>query len=94
MLAGIREHRARILILDLTGVSIIDTAVAHHLNKTIRAAQLKGARTLVTGLSDAAAETFVEIGVDWGHGETLRDLQTGLAMALTLTGYRLVREQT
>ncbi len=94
VLAGIREHRARILILDLTGVSIIDTAVAHHLNKTIRAAQLKGARTLVTGLSDAAAETFVEIGVDWGHVETLRDLQTGLATALKLTGYRLVQEHT
>ncbi|MBN1813504.1 MAG: substrate-binding domain-containing protein, partial [Anaerolineae bacterium] len=55
LLAGIREHRARVVILDITGVPIVDSGVAAYLNKTIQAARLKGARTIVTGVSDAVA---------------------------------------
>src|SRR5690606_38161884 len=86
LLAGIREHRARVVILDVTGVAIMDTSVASHLTKAIQAARLKGARTIVTGLSDAAAETIVEMGIDWSDIETLGDLQTGLATALHAVG--------
>jgi len=50
MMAGIREHRAKIVILDITGVSIVDTGVAGHFDKTIQAARLKGAETILTGI--------------------------------------------
>jgi DNA-binding LacI/PurR family transcriptional regulator/anti-anti-sigma regulatory factor len=89
LLAGIREHRARVVILDITGVPIVDSGVASHLNKTVQAARLKGARTIVTGISDAVAETIVDLGIDWSGIETLSDLQTGLRAALASTGRRI-----
>ncbi len=91
LLAGIREHRAKVVILDITGVLIVDSGVANHLNKTIQAARLKGARTIVTGISDAVAETIVDLGIDWGEIETLTDLRTGLVTALGSLGLRLTR---
>jgi rsbT co-antagonist protein RsbR len=83
LLAGIRNHRAKVVILDITGVPIVDSGVANHLNKTIQAARLKGASTIITGVSDAVAETIVDLGIDWGGVETVIDLQTGLRVALT-----------
>ena len=91
LLAGIREHRAKAVILDITGVPIVDSGVASHLNKTIQAARLKGAHTVVTGISDAVAETIVDLGIDWGGIETLSDLQTGLRAALARMGQRIER---
>jgi DNA-binding LacI/PurR family transcriptional regulator/anti-anti-sigma regulatory factor/putative methionine-R-sulfoxide reductase with GAF domain len=82
LLSGIREHRAKVVILDITGVPIVDSGVAAYLNKTIQAARLKGARTIVTGVSDAVAETIVDLGIDWSEIETLGDLKTGLRAAV------------
>jgi len=87
LLAGIREHQAHVVIVDITGVSIVDSGVASHLNKTIQAAQLKGARTIITGISEAVAETIVDLGIDWGGIETLSDLQIGLVAALHGLGF-------
>ena len=89
LLAGIREHRAKVVILDITGVPIVDSGVADHLNKTIQAARLKGARTIITGISDAVAETIVDLGIDWSGVETLGDLQTALRVALAKMGLRI-----
>jgi GAF domain-containing protein len=91
LLAGIREHRAQVVILDITGVPIVDSGIASHLTKTIQAARLKGARTIVTGVSDAVAETIVDLGIDWEGIETLADLQTGLIIALKGLGIRFTR---
>jgi anti-anti-sigma regulatory factor len=89
LLAGITKHQAKVVILDVTGVSIMDTGIVNHLNKTMQAAQLKGARTIITGISDEVAETVVDLGVDWSKIETLRDLQTGLMAALSSVGVKL-----
>jgi rsbT co-antagonist protein RsbR len=89
LLAGIRNQRAKVVILDITGVPIVDSGVANHLNKTIQAARLKGAQTIVTGLSDAVAEAIVDLGIDWSGIETLADLQTGLMAALSSLGVKL-----
>jgi DNA-binding LacI/PurR family transcriptional regulator/anti-anti-sigma regulatory factor len=89
LLAGIREHQAKVVILDITGVPIVDSGVANHLNKTIQAARLKGARTIVTGICDAVAETIVDLGIDWSGIETLFDLQKGLRAALASMGLRI-----
>ena len=86
LLTGITRHRAKVVILDITGVPIIDSGVAGHLNKTIQAARLKGARVMVTGISDAVAETIVDLGIDWDRVETLANLQTGLMVALRSLG--------
>ncbi|MBN1179567.1 MAG: PAS domain S-box protein [Anaerolineae bacterium] len=94
LLRGIREQRAKVVILDVTGVPIVDSGVANHLNKTIQAARLKGARTIVTGISDAVAETIVDLGIDWSAIETLSDLQTGLLAALDSVGIVLARKRS
>jgi rsbT co-antagonist protein RsbR len=92
LLAGIRQLRAKAVILDITGVPLVDSGVANHLNKTIQAARLKGARTIVTGISDAVAETIVDLGIDWSGIETVSDLQTGLIVALNSLGVRLANK--
>jgi PAS domain S-box-containing protein len=91
LLTGISQYRAKVVILDVTGVPIVDSGVANHLNKTIQAARLKGARTIVTGISDAVAETIVDLGINWGEITTLSNLQTGLIAALGSLGIRLER---
>ena len=89
LLEGIGQHRAKVVILDVTGVGIMDTGIVNHLNKTIQAARLKGARTIVTGISDAVAEAIVDLGIDWSEVTTLSNLQTGLVAALDSLGVEL-----
>ncbi|MBN1994768.1 MAG: STAS domain-containing protein [Anaerolineae bacterium] len=89
LLTGITQHRAKLVILDVTGMPLVDTGIVNHLNKTIQAAQLKGAQTIVTGVSDAVAEAIVDLGIDWSNVVTLNDLQTGLGVALKELGFEL-----
>ncbi len=93
LLAGIRTHRATVVIMDITGVPLVDSGVAAYLNKTIQAAQLKGASTIITGISEAVAETIVDLGIDWSRVETLSDLRTGLLAALDSLGIGLTRKK-
>jgi rsbT co-antagonist protein RsbR len=67
LLPGIREHNAGVVNLDVAGVPIVDGGVAAYLNETAQ-----GARTIVTGISKAVAETVVDLGIDWSGTETLR----------------------
>jgi rsbT co-antagonist protein RsbR len=64
----------------------MDTGVTNHLTKTIQAARLKGTHTIVTGISEAVAETIVDLGIDWSNIETLTNLQTGLKAAIHKIG--------
>ncbi|MCP4543824.1 MAG: STAS domain-containing protein [Chloroflexi bacterium] len=91
LLEGIRQQRAKVVILDITGVHLVDSNVASHLNRTIRTARLKGARTIITGISDAVAEMIVDLGIDWGEIGTQPDLQTGLIVALKGLGITLTQ---
>jgi PAS domain S-box-containing protein len=92
LLAGISQYRAKIVIVDITGVPIVDSGVADHLNKTIQAARLKGAQTIITGMSDAVAEAIIDLGIDWSNIQTLSDLQTGLMVAIRTLGLKLVHQ--
>jgi len=60
------------------------------LNRTLKAARIKGAHAIITGISEEVAETIVELGIDWSEFETLADLQTGLTAALVRMGRRIV----
>lgn len=86
VLRGISQYQARVVIIDVTGVSLVDSEVAGHLNRTVQAVQLKGARTIITGISDLIAETIVDLGIDWSAYQTLSNLQTGLKVAATQIG--------
>ena len=86
MLERIRASRAKVVVLDITGVPIVDSAVANHLVQTVQAARLLGARVIVTGVSADNAQTLVRIGVDLSRLHTTGDLQSGIREANRLLG--------
>lgn len=90
LLRGIRTNRAKVVVMDITGVPTIDSAVANHLVQTVEAARLLGANVIVTGLSPEIAQTLVNIGVDLGKMNTVGDLQGGIEEAERLLGYKVV----
>lgn len=78
LLAQIVDRQAPCVILDITGVEMVDTKTADYLLKVVRAASLLGSRCVLTGLSPAVAQTLVEIGADLTEVRTLRNLKAGL----------------
>jgi rsbT co-antagonist protein RsbR len=90
LLRGIRANRARVVVIDITGVAAMDANVANHLVLTVEAARLLGARVIVTGLSPEIAQTLVNIGVDLGKMNTVGDLQGGIEEAERALGYKVV----
>ena len=84
LLASIRSDRARVVIIDLTGVPAVDSAVANHLLMAAKAARLLGATAIITGISTVNAETLARLGVDLGEVLTLSDLETAIAEAQPL----------
>jgi rsbT co-antagonist protein RsbR len=82
LLAEVTRSQASFVIIDLTGVEIVDTKTADHLFKLMRKVEVVGARCVLTGIRAAVAETLVDIGVDFGRLTTLRNLKHGLREAL------------
>ena len=91
LLRGIRNNRAKVVVIDITGVPSVDSTVANHLVQTVDASRLMGATVIVTGLSSEIAQTLVTIGVDLTKMRTVGDLQGGIEEAERLLGYQLVR---
>jgi rsbT co-antagonist protein RsbR len=92
LLTGIRAHRAKVVVIDITGVPDVDEAVANHLVQTVDASRLMGASVIITGLSPEIAQTLVMIGVDLSRMDTIGDLQGGLEEAERLLGYLVTRD--
>jgi rsbT co-antagonist protein RsbR len=90
LLRGIRANRAKVVVIDITGVPSVDSGVANHLVQTVDASRLMGATVIVTGLSSEIAQTLVTIGVDLTKMKTVGDLQGGIEEAERLLGYQIV----
>jgi PAS domain S-box-containing protein len=82
LLAEVTRTQASFVIVDLTGVEIVDTKTADHLIKLMRKVEIVGARCVLTGIRPAVSETLVDIGVDFGRVMTLKNLKHGLREAL------------
>jgi rsbT co-antagonist protein RsbR len=91
LLQRIRMDRARVVVMDITGVPTVDSAVANHLIQAVEASRLMGATVIVTGLSAEVAQTLVRLGVDLTIVRTVGDLQEGIEEAENLLGYELTR---
>ena len=87
LLGAIQENRAKVVVIDITGVATVDRTVANHLVQTVEASRLMGASTILTGLSSEIAQTLVDLGVDLSMMKTVGDLQGGLEEAERLAGY-------
>jgi rsbT co-antagonist protein RsbR len=93
VLSGISQYRAQVVIIDLTGVPLVDTHVAQNLLQCLRAARLKGAKTILTGISDSVAETVVDLGIDLSEITLASTLADGLIMALQRVNVTLHRKK-
>ncbi|MCE5296475.1 MAG: STAS domain-containing protein [Euryarchaeota archaeon] len=90
LLHGVRENRARVVVIDITGVALVDSAVANHLILTIDAARLMGATVILTGISPEIARTMVALGVDLSKFNAMGDIRSGIEEAERILGYKLV----
>ncbi|VVB94146.1 STAS domain protein [uncultured archaeon] len=91
LLRTIRTNRAKVVVIDITGVPAVDSKVANHLVQTVDASRLMGATVIVTGISPEIAQTLVTLGVDLSKMNTVGDLQGGIEEADQLLGYRAIR---
>jgi rsbT co-antagonist protein RsbR len=90
LLRAIRANRAKVVVVDITGVGAVDSKVANHLLQAVSASRLMGAAVIVTGLSSDVAQTLVTLGVDLGSLKTIGYLQGGIEEAERLLGYTVV----
>lgn len=86
VLVQVIAEQARVIILDIAGVSVVDTRVADHLLKTTAAVRLLGAHTILTGISAQVARTIVQLGVDVSTMHTSSRLADGIELALRMVG--------
>lgn len=82
LLTGVAESRAHTVILDITGVAVVDTQVANALIRAAQAVRLLGARIVLTGIRPEIAQTLVGLGIDLQNITTRGTLQTGIAYAM------------
>ncbi len=87
VLKKVGEVQARVAILDIRGIPLVDTAVANHLIKITKATRLMGCESIVSGLSPAVAETIVELGIDVERLTTTATLSDALETGLARLGY-------
>ena len=89
MLSKISTTQSKIIILDISGVAIVDTAVANHLIKITKATKLMGCECLISGISPTIAQTVVELGIDVGDVQTTATLRDALRIAFKSTGVEI-----
>ncbi|WP_437592112.1 response regulator [Sorangium sp. So ce1000] len=85
-LNGVQTNRAKVVIIDVTGVTVLDSAVASTLMSTAAALRLLGSTTVITGIRADLAQTLIDLGVDLGAVVTKGTLQSGIGYALQQAG--------
>jgi rsbT co-antagonist protein RsbR len=93
LLQSIVDTGSEIVILDITGVPVVDTAVAQHLLETVTAARLLGAEVLLVGLSTHTALTIVQLGLDLSGVTTRTTLAKGLELAFARLGLEVIERR-
>ncbi len=88
MLMKVATTHARIFVLDISGVAVLDTAVANHLIRIARATQLMGCQTIISGVSPTVAQTIVSLGLDVRDISTTSSMQDAIQLAFRIAGVR------
>jgi len=88
LLERIAEEQAEVVILDISGVPTTDTQVAQHLLRTVQAATLMGASSMISGVRPETARAIVHLGIDPGRLRSRATLRQALQLA-----FQIVREQ-
>jgi rsbT co-antagonist protein RsbR len=90
LLTGVVKHRAEVVLIDITGVPVVDTMVAHHIIQASEAVRLVGAKCLLVGIRPEIAQTIVNLGIDLSQVITKNSLQKGMEAALEMTNRQIV----
>lgn len=90
LLQGVVKHRAEVVLIDITGVPVVDTMVAHHIIQASEAVRLVGAKCLLVGIRPEIAQTIVNLGIDLSQVITKNSLQKGIESALEMTNRQIV----
>ncbi|MEK3936684.1 STAS domain-containing protein [Sporosarcina sp. FSL W7-1349] len=90
LLDGVVKQRAEVVLLDITGVPVVDTMVAHHIIQAADAVRLVGAKCMLVGIRPEIAQTIVTLGINLNEFTTTSTLQRGMQEALALTNRSIV----
>ena len=91
LLNGISQQQADVVIIDITGVPVVDTNVANYLMLATRAARLLGTQIVLVGISAEVAQTITQLGADMSGITTRANMQSGVEYALALQGLTIAR---
>lgn len=94
VLVKIVQEQAKVIIIDIAGVPVVDTKVADHLIKTTASVKLLGAHTILTGISAGVAKTVVQLGVDISGTRTCSSLAEGIELALEFIGKKITAQES
>ena len=92
MLNRIHDVEAKVIVLDIQGVAVVDSAVANHLMKITKATRLMGCSCVISGISPAVSQTIVNLGIELENTVTTSTLKEALAYAFDKLGYSVVRK--
>ncbi len=84
LLHGVSEYKARVALIDITGVKVVDTQVAGVLLRAAQAVRMLGSQVVLTGISPEIAQTLVHIGAEIRNVKTKATLQEGIRYAMTV----------
>lgn len=90
LLEGVVKQRAEVVLLDITGVPVVDTMVAHHIIQAADAVRLVGAKCMLVGIRPEIAQTIVTLGINLTDFSTTSTLRRGMQKALEMTGRTIV----
>jgi rsbT co-antagonist protein RsbR len=90
LLQGVVKHRSEVVLIDITGVPVVDTMVAHHIIQAAEAVRLVGTKCLIVGIRPEIAQTIVNLGIDLSHIITKNSLKNGLESALYMTDRTII----
>ncbi|MBM7644675.1 rsbT co-antagonist protein RsbR [Scopulibacillus daqui] len=90
LLEGVIEHRSEVVLIDITGVPIVDTMVAHHIIQAAEAVRLVGAKCILVGIRPEIAQTIVNLGITLSDFPTRSTLKEGIETALKMTKREIV----
>ncbi|RKQ30930.1 RsbT co-antagonist protein RsbRA [Oceanobacillus halophilus] len=90
LLQGVITHNSEVVLIDITGVPVVDTMVAHHLIQAAEAVRLIGAKCILVGIRPEIAQTIVNLGINLTDFPTKSTLKKGFLTALEITNRKVV----
>lgn len=90
LLSGAVRHRSEVVLIDITGVPVVDTMVAHHIIQAAEAVRLVGAKCMLVGIRPEIAQTIVNLGINLDEIITKNTLKKGVEAALQITNKKII----